>query len=290
MMISFSKYSGCGNDFILIDNRNCFFQEGQLVQDLCHRHQGIGADGVILLEKSKQCDFRMRIFNSDGSEAEMCGNGIRCLMMFIQELGLNKPECKIETMHRQLFIQITDGKVVTHMGNALDIRWDLQLTIQSQLIEVHYLNTGVPHAVHFVDHVDRVNIAQIGPQIRHHPLFGEKGTNVNFVQLLDTQKIKIRTFERGVEAETQACGTGASAAALAAVIQKALQPPITVIFASGEEIIIDLIKHDTLPTEIIQIGPARCVYKGQFKLSQSQRLEFMNPYCEPKIGALCLQN
>src|SRR5262245_50891982 len=131
MMITFSKYSGCGNDFILIDNRCGIFphENQELIQALCHRHKGIGADGIILLEDSYECDFRMKIFNCDSSEAEMCGNGIRCLMRFIQELGLAKPQCKIETMHRHIQLALQGSLVRAHLGPPSDQKWDIQLVL-----------------------------------------------------------------------------------------------------------------------------------------------------------------
>jgi diaminopimelate epimerase len=265
--IPFSKYSGGGNDFILIDHRNASFSSENpgLIQKLCHRHQGIGADGVIFLENSQCCDARMRIFNADGYEAEMCGNGLRCLARFMIELGFPTRCYTIETMQRMLTVEMREQKVKASMGPPADMQWDIPLSIQEKTYTLHYLDTGVPHAILFVDNVDSQPVQFLAPLIRSHPRFAPKGTNVDFVQVVSPHTISIRTYERGVEGETEACGTGACASAVAAAIKKQLVPPIEVITRSKETLSIDF-RIDSLGNvqEVSQMGPANKTFQGVF--------------------------
>ena len=181
---AFSKYSGCGNDFILIDNRtNAFPYNSQVIARLCRRPDGVGADGLILLEESQHADYKMRIFNADGGEAEMCGNGLRCLKKFALELGITAPLLQVETMERTLQIEMVGESVKTSMGDPTDVQMNILLPMDSQKVIVHYLNTGVPHAIHFVEDVQKVSVRLLGPEIRYHPLFQPKGANANFVQI-----------------------------------------------------------------------------------------------------------
>jgi diaminopimelate epimerase len=225
----FVKYVGCGNDFILFDNRTEDFPINEsTLSSLCHRQYGIGADGVILLEPSSVADFRMRIFNSDGGEAEMCGNGIRCLMRFLEHLGFQKPSYQISTLQRILTVAHDESNIKVEMGAPCDLKWDIGLSIENETVSAHHLDTGVPHAVLFVKNVKEINVTKMGPPIRFHPLFSPKGANVNFTEILDENTICVRTYERGVENETLSCGTGATAAALAAANRHGLKSPVYV--------------------------------------------------------------
>ncbi|MDX9846586.1 MAG: diaminopimelate epimerase [Tenuifilaceae bacterium] len=208
MTLHFSKYHGAGNDFVIIDNRELAFNPSpQQVAALCHRQFGIGADGLMLLEADGEFDFRMRYFNSDGPEATMCGNGGRCLVMFARKLGLFD--------HQTRFVGI-DGE---HQAILID-----KQTVKLQMIDVdsvsveddnYLINTGSPHLVQFVADVDHIDVAYQGKLMRN--TFGQQpdGVNVNFAHFT-ADGIKIRTYERGVEGETLACGTGAVATAIAA--------------------------------------------------------------------------
>lgn len=235
MQAAFSKYAGCGNDFILFDNRSGFLSDltSEAIRHLCHRQQGIGADGIILLEESDKADYRMRIFNADGSEAEMCGNGIRCLMKYIHELGFSAPLCTIETMQRLLKLRLHQGDVCVEMGDPTDVQWNFPLQIESETLTLHLLNTGVPHAVLFVDQIDSFDLLKWGPKVRYHPFFPQ-GTNFNVATRPENGEISVRTYERGVEGETFACGTGATAAALAAAYVTRCSSPIKVRTRSNE--------------------------------------------------------
>lgn len=210
--LSFVKYHGAGNDFILIDNRALFFDPA-CVPALCHRKMGIGADGVILLEPHSTADFRMRIFNCDGSEAASCGNGLRCLMRFIVDLGLPRKTYQIAAGATHVEIALLeDNRAHVHLGKTPHVK---PLYIEGR--ELFFTDTGVPHAVQFVSDVHQVDVAKEGAVLRRHPHFAPHGTNVNFATLLPDGSIAIRTYERGVEGETLACGTGATAVGVVAV-------------------------------------------------------------------------
>lgn len=264
--MKFEKYSGCGNDFILIDNRRNFFptDNPSFVREMCHRKQGIGADGVILLENSGIADFRMKIFNADGSQAEMCGNGIRCLVRFIEDLGFHKELFVIETMERCLKATSYGDVVSIDMGAVKNINWDCALDVEGTLFSGAFLNTGVPHFVYVTKDIDSFNLLHYGPLIRNHTHFGPNGTNVNVAEILP-DRIRVRTFERGVEDETLACGTGATAVAITAA-KKAAQPsPITVEVKSGELLKIAF-SFDEMgePTSIIMTGRVKKIFEGYY--------------------------
>lgn len=266
--MQFSKYTGSGNDFILIDNRKLFFDKDNhaLISKLCHRQYGIGADGVILLENSDAADFKMCIFNCDGFEAEMCGNGIRCLFLFIQECGDCRSSFVIETKSGAISLNQEGAHIKASMQNPLDIRWSIDLSIDSASLKLHHLNTGVPHTVIFSDSIRESDLKELAPKIRHHPAFLPKGTNVNFATIKNKSKISVRTYERGVEAETLACGTGATAAAIAAAYVHGICLPISVETKSGEELKINCTINETAITDVTMAGSALFVYKGDYNL------------------------
>lgn len=266
--IPFSKYSGCGNDFILINNRGGSLRlNAKTIENLCDRNRGIGADGIIFLENGqKDSDFGMRIFNRDGSEAEMCGNGLRCLGQFIYELGFEKKPYRIKTKERTLKIDFRDGLINAEMGDAVDLNMDLQLEIEKNLLNCCFLNTGVPHAVVFVDDIKQIPVNVLGGQIRHHEQFSPTGTNANFVQKNKDNQIAIRTFERGVENETLACGTGAAASAISACQKWNMTQPIEVVFSSGEKLEITFTHEGKAFTQITQTGPALKTFHGVFDM------------------------
>lgn len=260
MQISFSKYSGSGNDFILVDNREGKFEPAPaFIRGLCERKRGIGADGLITLEKGVKAPFKMKIFNSDGGEAEMCGNGLRCLGRFLEELGLREPEFMIETKERLLSVAKAGQEIKASMGSPRE----LQLGIQLDEMVVDYLNTGVPHAVKFVTELAAVDVEKEGAYIRRHPHFQPKGANANFVQIKG-QDLHVRTFERGVEGETLACGTGMVASSIAAALRFNLQPPFKVFPKSLEPLTVDFKIKDKTIAEVFQTGPAQFIFQGSF--------------------------
>jgi diaminopimelate epimerase len=274
MLIEFSKYSGCGNDFIMIDNRSNFFlADPKHIQSLCARRTGIGADGVILLENSAQSDFRMRIFNADGYEAEMCGNGLRCLMKFIQDQGFTSEQCTVETFLRPLAVSTVNDLVKIEMGAPFDFRWDIPLSVDGSTYTVHHINTGVPHLVYFTDALEEFPLEALGPKFRHHPLFTPQGANFNVARLMPNGEVWNRTFERGVEGETLACGTGCTAVAIAASHLYKLPTPIKVLPLSKENLIVDFALEEGGVTHVSLTGPAVKTFTGTYKLSSTLNMQ-----------------
>ena len=256
----FSKYEGAGNDFILIDDRALLF-DPSIVPKLCHRNFGIGADGVILLQNDTQADFRMRIFNRDGSEAESCGNGLRCLMRFIGDLGAAQKVVKISTMNRLVEAFFEGDKIGIKMGEPSKLCLNLPLNVDGKTWTVHTVDTGVPHLVQFVDDVEQVDVSSIGSKLRHHRAFGPKGTNVNFVSARPDGSLSVRTFERGVEGETLACGTGAVAVGVIAAHILEMPSKIRTHFKGGE---IEISFSDRGLLDLCMIGSAKRVFTGHF--------------------------
>ncbi len=261
---------GCGNDFLLFDTRYQDFPHTHtdLMKRLCHRHYGIGADGILLLESSARADVRMRIFNADGSEAEMCGNGIRCFVAWLQHLGFNQSVYSIETMHRIITAQVKDSLIYVDMGVPQDLQWELDINFLDQSVKGHYLNTGVPHVVVLVDQLENVDVNHWGAALRHHVMWKPQGVNANFVQILSKQKIKVRTFERGVEKETLACGTGATAAALVVAYLENWDAPIQVETHSKENLTISFMRTDQSFSKVEMAGSAFQVFEGKVDLNQ----------------------
>lgn len=252
--LSFVKYHGAGNDFILIDDRARFFScsDSQRIQQLCDRKFGVGADGLILLQLDSDADFRMRIFNSDGKEAEKCGNGLRCLARLIEDLGFVRKKYQIATGSGPVEISFEGDLIAVDMGFAER----LQLNLATEVGLVHFIHTGVPHVVQFVQDIEAVDLPLLGSYLRHHPQFSPYGTNVNVVSLISPHSLQARTFERGVEGETLACGTGAVAIAVIAKNLYHLRMPLSVHFKGGELLI------DESRERLKMIGPAIRVYQG----------------------------
>jgi diaminopimelate epimerase len=277
----FAKYVACGNDFILFDNRLGMFPWAQpaLIQRLCHRQWGIGADGILLMENSTKADFRMRIFNSNGSEAEMCGNGLRCFVKWLASTGFQSETYRIEVMHRTLTARYLGDTVSVEMGCPVDIQWDISVPYQKQRLFVHHLDTGVPHAVIFMKNIDQLNFEELGIFIRHHPHWMPKGTNLTVAEQLDSQKFKVRTYERGVEKETLACGTGATAVALAGAYQYQLSSPITIQTSSGEELTIAFTIQDKRFSRVTLIGYAQLTFLGKIDLPENDKISSFSIAC-----------
>ncbi len=255
-MIAFSKYQGAGNDFILIDDRASSFPI-HLVEKLCHRRLGIGADGVILLQNSLKAAFRMRIFNSDGKEAAMCGNGIRCLFDFARTLGFKEESYLVETMDAILQCRAVGDRVSVLLAPPQLI------AIVDDRMDVW--NTGVPHAVLFVDELDKVPVEELGRKIRFEAQFQPHGVNVNFASH-ENGLIRMRTYERGVEGETLACGTGAAAVALSAQKKFNLKNPLR-IFSSSQE----LLEVNVAEGRVELIGPVKAVFQGKIVEETTKR-------------------
>ncbi len=256
--INFTKMVGSGNDFIVIKDK-IGGNLPALARLLCDRKFGIGADGLLLLSKCKDADFRMRIFNADGSEAEMCGNGARCAALF----GAKK-KAKIFTASGIINSEVDGNQVKIQLVNPKDIELDIPLEVNNRKIKVNFINTGVPHVVIFVNNIDNINVKQIGRFIRSHKKFAPRGTNVNFVEVEADNLIRVRTYERGVEDETLACGTGSTAAALIFALKINLNNLVKVRTQSTEILRVYFKKTKRFFDNIWLEGSAKIVYKGEY--------------------------
>ncbi len=237
MKIPFTKMSGSGNDFILIDHRKPLLPEDRVkefVQKVCRRRVSAGADGLILIEGSDKADFKWRFYNADGSEAEMCGNGGRCAARFAYLKGIAGSSLKFETLAGILSGHVNGKKVNLEMTKPYGLKLDQTISIDGVEQIFSSINTGVPHAVIFVEDLDGVDIVRIGRAIRYHSFFAPGGTNVDFVRVARGSRLSIRTYERGVEDETLACGTGAVASALIAAFKEIVKSPVTIETRGGE--------------------------------------------------------
>ncbi len=266
MKLSFFKYHGNGNDFILIDDRSCFFpiQNQDLIKWLCSRNLGIGADGLILLQSSTLAHFRMRIFNSDGLEADLCGNGLRCLVLYIKNLGFQEDVFLIETQQSVIPCSIQGNIVSLTLPTPKVMHWGIKLG-EEVAYEVFVVNVGVPHAVLFVDDLEDYPVKNVGEWIRSHGHFGSEGVNVNFVKKAVDGTLRIRTYERGVEDETLSCGTGSAAAALVAFQRESMPPVIRVTARSGGSLEFT-ISESSEGKKIEMRGPAAFVFEGHIEI------------------------
>ncbi|MCF8364522.1 MAG: diaminopimelate epimerase [Bacteroidales bacterium] len=262
MTLEFYKYEGAGNDFVMIDNRKgTFSPEPERISRLCNRNFGIGADGLILLEDDTELDFSMRYFNADGNEGSMCGNGGRCIVWFAKNSGFQKSEFDfraIDGLHR--------AEIISHNGSRGIIR--LQMKNVSEVLlqgENLMIDTGSPHLLIPVESVDDIDVYGQGKKIRYSEAFREKGINVNFIKI-SGRSISLRTYERGVENETLACGTGAVASALAAMsLDVNLLSPLQ-IKAKGGILKVFARRESQGFSDIWLEGPATSVFKGEIGL------------------------
>ncbi len=267
-MLNFVKMNGAGNDFVVVDNRDLAlsFTADQIVH-LCDRHRGVGADGLLVVEPSQNgVDFRMRYYNCDGGEAEMCGNGARCFAKFAKDFAGRKGEITFETMAGPIKATFPDGLVRIDMGEPRQLALRENLFVGGGTMEVHSVNTGVPHAVVFVESLDSVEIDTIGAAIRYHEHFAPNGTNVNVLQMKDMSHIAIRTYERGVEGETLACGTGIVACAIIYHELEAAGAPITVSVKGGDDLKVDFEELAGVYKSVTLTGPADLVFEGRIEV------------------------
>ena len=232
--VSFTKMSGAGNDFIVIDHRVPLIpvaEQAGFAKRVCRRMFSVGADGLILIENSAVADFRWRFYNGDVSVAEMCGNGARCAARFAYTRGIAGARMSFETLAGIIEAEICcdDDTVRLRMTAPCDFRTNLLVILAGKEKLLSFVNSGVPHAVLFMEEEESVPVQEWGKIVRFHPLFQPAGTNVNFVQKLAENTIRVRTYERGVEDETMACGTGAVASALFAATYGLASSPVTVI-------------------------------------------------------------
>lgn len=264
--IEFYKMSGAGNDFIIIDNRNQVVDETDLVgfiAKVCRRKFSVGADGLILVESSDKVDFKWRFYNSDGSRAEMCGNGARCAARFAYVNQIAGPELSFETDAGIVSARMQNDRVKIRMTDPTGLRLNYPLKIGSRMLRISSINTGVPHAVVEVEDLENADVCKDGRCIRFHEAYAPAGTNANFVSMTAKGEIVIRTYERGVEDETLACGTGSVAAALIMAKIRELSSPVDVLTRSRERLSIYFRMDGDRFHDVYLEGGARIIYVGR---------------------------
>jgi diaminopimelate epimerase len=260
MEITFYKYQGTGNDFVMIDNRELFFpkHDTKVVAQLCDRRFGIGGDGLILLENDETSDFRMVYYNSDGNTSSMCGNGGRCIVAFAKQLGIIQNAARFmasDGLHNATID--ADGIISLHMKDVDQIK-----TGNGYI----FLDTGSPHHVEFVEDVRQVNVAELGAKIRYSDLYGKSGSNVNFVTAESDGKFAVRTYERGVEDETLSCGTGVTAVAIAVHYLGKIKSEKVKLNVEGGTLEVSFEVRDGQYSKVYLTGPAEFVFKGTISI------------------------
>ncbi len=266
--VPFVKMSGTGNDFIIIDHREPFIpreEQAAFVKKICRRMFSVGGDGVIFIENAKRADFSWQFYNGDGSKAEMCGNGARCAARFAYRNGIAGRTMSFETYAGIIKAEICHDEeyVSVELTAPTDLKTDLAITLDGEGKKLLSINTGVPHAVVFTDDED-VPVKKWGREIRFHKMFQPAGTNANFVTPLKNGGLLVRTYERGVEDETMACGTGAVAAAILAVVTGKVSSPVEIRTSGGETLTVAFeLLADQEIRKVFLTGPARIIYEGK---------------------------
>jgi diaminopimelate epimerase len=267
--IPFTKMSGSGNDFIIIDNRDADYFRSQSADDLrafiakvCARKMAVGADGFILIERSATVDFCWQFYNSDGSRAEMCGNGARCAARFAHLNGIAGETMSFETDAGLVEAKVHGGEVKIKMSDPIDLRLDVAVELKEGALKLDSINTGVPHAILWVDDNQTADIVTVGRTIRRHKVFEPAGTNVNFVSRINDNEISVRTYERGVEDETLACGTGCVAAAIVSAARFGAKSPVKAHVRSGGCLTIYFSVGDGPFLDVYLEGDARVIYQA----------------------------
>ncbi|CAD7774247.1 MAG: Diaminopimelate epimerase [Candidatus Methanoperedenaceae archaeon GB50] len=262
--ITFYKMTGSGNDFILIDDMKKVLDKKQFpffAHKLCRRTWSVGADGLIILRPSdKKADFKWYFYNADGSEAEMCGNGGRCAARLAHLLGITGQKLSFETKAGIIQAEVEQNLVKLQLPPPTDLDMNIKLTIENSSYTVHFINTGVPHTIFLVKDLEKAPVLSLGRKIRFHSYFQPAGTNVDFVKVLSENGLEIRTYERGVEGETLACGTGAVASAIVAYKLGLVASPVKIKVRSGE--ILEVFFSPDLKEAFLK-GEVRLVCKGK---------------------------
>lgn len=264
--LHFTKMNGAGNDFVVLDNRDGHLDlTGTQIARLCDRHRGVGADGLLLVEKPEgTADFRMRYYNADGAEAEMCGNGARCFARFVGKIApTGQPSVSFETPAGVISAKLTGDQVSLSMSRPGPFADGTELDVAGDSLPVYAIDTGVPHAVILVDDLDGTDVRRLGAALRHHHHFQPRGTNVNFVRQLGPQDLAIRTYERGVEDETLACGTGVVASALTLAALTGAPSPVRVLVKGGDTLTVAFEGSPGDFRNVVLTGPADFVFEGE---------------------------
>ncbi|MFV2082079.1 MAG: diaminopimelate epimerase [bacterium] len=269
VLLPFAKMSGTGNDFILIDNREGLIGDDEMVDftvGVCRRSRSVGADGVILIQDDIEFDFSWKFFNSDGSEAEMCGNGSRCAARFAIIKGIAPASMTFRTLAGPIRADVNGSMVRVQLTPPFDLNEAVELKLSDGTeITVGYVNTGVPHTVIITPDggLSDALVQKLGREIRTHLQFSPAGTNVNFAEVVGKETVRLRTYERGVEAETLACGTGAVAAAIICTLRGLVKPPVTIITRSEEQLKVFIDPADPMVEDVFMEGEALLVYEGK---------------------------
>jgi diaminopimelate epimerase len=260
MLLTFYKYQGTGNDFIMVDNRlNSFPKENtQLIEQLCDRRFGIGADGLILLENHTTYDFKMVYFNSDGNESSMCGNGGRCLVAFAKQLGIIDATAEFEAVDGYHYAKIIEDELISLQMKDVD-----RIAVHQ---DYSFLNTGSPHHVQLVSDLKNLDVKTEGAKIRYSDLYGKAGSNINFVHQLENGIFAVRTYERGVEDETLSCGTGATAVAIAMHHVGKTKSNSIDLQVEGGKLSVQFKENNGVYSDVFLVGPATFVFEGTIDL------------------------
>lgn len=270
MTLNFTKMNGAGNDFVMLDNRDLSLSLSKTeIEQLCDRHRGIGADGLLCVEPATDGgDFKMRYYNADGGEAEMCGNGARCFGRFVNRLHDDKlQQIKFETMAGMISAEFEGDQVRINMSAPHSLKLAQNLHVAGTDLTVHSINTGVPHAVVFVDELAAVPVMEWGAGLRYHEAFKPKGTNANFAKVTAPGSIAIRTYERGVEGETLACGTGMVTCALIHHELTGAPSPVSVLVKGGDTLKVGFEEQKKGEyTNVTLFGPADFVFTGSVNI------------------------
>jgi diaminopimelate epimerase len=263
--LPFAKASGAGNDFVIVDNRAGAIRvdQARLASTLCARHTGIGADGLLVLERSLRADFEMKYYNSDGSSGGFCGNGGRCIARYAQLSGITGSHCRFEALGHLYEANIVADGVQLRMKDVSRRLLSYDLERVGRSFRLRFLDTGAPHAVTVADDLRALDIVSLGRSIRHDPAFAPLGTNVSFFRLQEPGRIEMRTYERGVEAETLACGTGAVACAVTVAEERGWKFPINVLTRSGSTLRVHGEFGDDFIKNIILEGEADILFFGK---------------------------
>jgi diaminopimelate epimerase len=272
--IHFVKASGAGNDFVVLNNmeRRLRMEKAPLARALCDRHLGVGGDGLLLLEHSESAEFRMLYFNADGSSGGMCGNGGRCAALVAWLSGIAGRACSFEALDYVYRATIQDGGIRLSMKDPRNFRRDLDITADNRRSSCHSLDTGSPHVVLFMPDIEHLDVVSVGRALRNAPAFQPEGTNVNFVKLISKAAIDLRTYERGVEGETLACGTGSIASAVAGALVHDLEFPVDVHVRSGATLRVDARRDGTSVTDVVLEGPAEVLFQGEIEYDSSREI------------------
>lgn len=258
--------NGAGNDFVVVDNRDhALHLSKEQIARLCDRQRGVGADGLLAVEPAENgADFRMRYYNADGGEAEMCGNGARCFANFVTKItGETPDQVSFETIAGVITATYPNGQVRIQLSDPFDLKLRQSLAVNGQQLLVHSVNTGVPHACAVVEHVGEADILGLGRALRFHEAFQPAGTNANLIEILAANEITIRTYERGVEGETLACGTGMVACAIVFHELTGAPSPVKVNVRGGDQLLVEFEKSSEGYRKVFLTGPADFVFQGE---------------------------